>query len=95
MRRSRYGDRFLIAYYGNEHGGRSLDQPLGTVTTRDRFAVIDGDRMRMLSIEEYRIAMGFPAAYWLIPTPEALIPGGPCRTWMSSRRSPSVPLLAD
>lgn len=63
--REQFGERFLIAYYGNERGGRSLDQPLGTVTTRDRFAVIDGDRMRMLSIEEYRIAMGFPADYWL------------------------------
>ena len=63
--RSQFGHRFLVAYYGNEHGGRSLDVPLGTVTTRDRFAVIDGDRMRMLSIAEYRVAMGFPADYWL------------------------------
>ena len=52
---------------GNEHGGRSIDQPLGTVTTRDRFAVVDSDRMRMLSIQECRIAMGFPDTYWLPP----------------------------
>jgi DNA (cytosine-5)-methyltransferase 1 len=63
--RQQFGKRFLIAYYGNEQGGRSLDVPLGTVTTRDRFAVIDAERMRMLSIAEYRTAMGFPESYWL------------------------------
>jgi DNA (cytosine-5)-methyltransferase 1 len=59
------GERFLLAYYGNERGGRSVDQPLGTVTTRDRFAAVDGDLMRMLRIDEYKAAMGFAAAYWL------------------------------
>lgn len=63
--RRQFGERFLIAYYSNEGGGRSLDKPLGTVTTRDRFALIDGDRMRMLTIPEYRRAMGFPESYWL------------------------------
>jgi len=60
-----HGGRFLTAYYGNEAGGRSLARPLGTVTTRDRYAVIDGDRMRMLRADEYRAAMGFPEAYRL------------------------------
>ena len=60
-----FGDRFLIAYYGTERGGRSLDEPIGTITTRDRFAVIDGSRMRMLSVNEYKQAMGFPKDYWL------------------------------
>lgn len=60
-----HGDRFLTAYFGNEHGGRSIHRPLGTVTTRDRYAAIDGERMRMLSADEYRAAMGFPAAYRL------------------------------
>lgn len=63
--RAAHGERFLTAYYGNERGGRSLGRPLGTVTTRDRYAVIDGDRMRMLSADEYRAAMGFPADYRL------------------------------
>lgn len=58
-----HGSRFLTAYYGNERGGRSLNRPVGTITTRDRWAVIDGDRMRMLSIEECRKAMGFPNHY--------------------------------
>lgn len=56
-----FGSRFLTAYYGNEYGGRSLSRPLGTLTTKDRYAVIDGDRMRMLTVDENRRAMGFPA----------------------------------
>lgn len=63
--RQQFGQRFLIAYYGNERGGRSLDKPLGTITTKDRFALIDGNRMRMLSVEEARRAMGFPTSYML------------------------------
>jgi DNA (cytosine-5)-methyltransferase 1 len=63
--RKAHGDRFLTAYYGNETGGRSLSRPVGTITTRDRWAVIDGDRMRMLSVDECRKAMGFPASYQL------------------------------
>jgi DNA (cytosine-5)-methyltransferase 1 len=63
--RKQHGDRFLIAYYGNERGGRSLTRPLGTVTTRDRYAVVDGDRMRMLTVDEYRAAMSFPEEYKL------------------------------
>lgn len=59
------GDRFLTAYYGNERGGRPLSRPVGTITTRDRWAVIDGDRMRMLSVDECRRAMGFPDSYRL------------------------------
>jgi DNA (cytosine-5)-methyltransferase 1 len=63
--RRQHGDRFLMAYYGNEAGGRSMNRPLGTVTTRDRYALVDGDRMRMLTAQEYRAAMGFPAEYKL------------------------------
>lgn len=63
--RRQHGDRFLLAYYGSARGGRSLDRPIGTITTRDRYALVDGDRMRMLTVEEYRDAMGFPAGYAL------------------------------
>lgn len=63
--RQHHGARFLTAYYGNERGGRSLDRPIGTITTRDRWASVDGDRMRMLSAHECRAAMGFPADYIL------------------------------
>lgn len=63
--REAHGGRFLVAYYGTAQGGRSLARPLGTLTTRARYAVVDGDRMRMLSVDEQRRAMGFPAGYWL------------------------------
>lgn len=63
--RRQCGARFLTAYYGNERGGRGLHRPVGTITTRDRWAVIDGDRMRMLNVDECRRAMGFPDDYQL------------------------------
>lgn len=56
---------FLIAYYGSTQGGRSLDRPLGTVTTKDRYALVDGNKMRMLTPNEYKAAMGFPGWYEL------------------------------
>lgn len=63
--RRQHGHRFLTAFYGNERGGRSIHRPIGTITTRDRWAVIDGDRMRMLSVAEARRAMSFPDDYQL------------------------------
>lgn len=63
--RATHGDTFLTAYYGNERGGRSLHRPIGTITTRDRWAVVRGDQMRMLTADECRDAMGFPADYKL------------------------------
>lgn len=62
------GDEFLVAYYGGERGGRSLDRPLGTVTTVARFAHVRGDHLRMLSVAEYKAAMGFPPGYRLPST---------------------------
>jgi len=63
--RAAHGEQFLTAYYGNEAGGRSLHRPIGTITTRDRWAIVDGGRMRMLSAQECRAAMGFPDEYIL------------------------------
>ena len=63
--RSAHGDRFVTCYYGSEKGGRSLSRPLGAITTRDRWAVINGDHMRMLTVDECRKAMGFPDGYKL------------------------------
>lgn len=65
--RAKHGPRFISSYYGSERGGRSLQRPIGTITTRDRHAVIDHDRMRMISVQEARAAMGFPASYVLPP----------------------------
>jgi DNA (cytosine-5)-methyltransferase 1 len=33
------------------------------VTTRDRWSLVDGDRMRMLTAREYLRAQGFPEGY--------------------------------
>lgn len=63
--RRMHGARFISSYYGAERGGRSLARPVGTITTRDRHAIVDGDRMRMFSAQECRAAMGFPAGYQL------------------------------
>lgn len=65
--RRQHGDRFLAPYYGSGSGqtGRSMDRPIGTITTRDRWSIIDGSRMRMLNKNENRAAMGFPSDYIL------------------------------
>jgi DNA (cytosine-5)-methyltransferase 1 len=64
--RREFGDKpFLMAYYGNARGGRSLDRPIGSVTTHDRYALIFGKWMRMLTAWEYKLAMGFHPDYIL------------------------------
>ncbi|MBO9552129.1 DNA cytosine methyltransferase [Pseudomonas sp.] len=61
--RQRFGDRFIMPYYGKGSGttGRDINRPIGTITTLDRWALVDGDRMRMLSANEALAAMSFPA----------------------------------
>lgn len=65
---------FLLKYYGNESEGHDPAAPLGTVTTKDRFAcvtvTIDGEEyvivdigMRMLTPRELFNAQGFPPDY--------------------------------
>jgi DNA (cytosine-5)-methyltransferase 1 len=68
--RAQFGERFVFSYYGNTKSGRSLDRPIGTITTKDRWAIVDGDRMRMLSVDECRRAMSFPDDYVLHGTRE-------------------------
>lgn len=67
-----FGPRFLTPYYGSGSGltGRSLDRPIGTLTTKARWALVDTEksRMRMLSVEEARDCMGFPQSYRLPKT---------------------------
>jgi DNA (cytosine-5)-methyltransferase 1 len=63
------GESFLIVYYGTDGcgGWQSLDRPLRTVTTVDRFALVlptaDGYRMRMLQVPELIRAMGLDEAF--------------------------------
>jgi DNA (cytosine-5)-methyltransferase 1 len=61
---------FLIKYFGTGKA-QSIDRPLGTVTTRDRFGLIEvfekhpalDIRMRMLQPHELAAAQGFPVGY--------------------------------
>lgn len=68
--RARFGRRFVAPFYGSGSGmtGRSIDRPIGTITTLDRWAVVDGEMMRMLQPPEVRTIMGFPENYKLPPT---------------------------
>ena len=56
---------FLLVYYGSDGSGgwQSLDRPLRTVTTIDRFALVepsdDEATIRMLQVSELKRAMGF------------------------------------
>ena len=60
---------FLIVYYGSDHAGgwQSLDKPLRTITTVDRFAAVrpcnGGHEMRMLQVPELKAAMSFPKRF--------------------------------
>ena len=60
---------FLIVYYGSDAAGgwQTLNRPLRTITTLDRFALVrprrDGHVMRMLQPPELAAAMGFPDEY--------------------------------
>jgi len=60
---------FLLVYYGTDGAGgwQRLTRPLRTITTVDRFALVepgkDGPRMRMLQVSELRRAMGFHPGY--------------------------------
>lgn len=66
-----HDERFLLVYYGTDGSGgwQRLDRPLRTITTVDRFALVepddDGHRMRMLQVPELRRAMGFGEDYEL------------------------------
>ena len=66
------GRTFVMPYNGKGSGltGRSIDRPIATITAADRWALVDGDRMRMLTIRELQAAMGFPAHYVLPPKRE-------------------------
>jgi DNA (cytosine-5)-methyltransferase 1 len=68
--RSRGWTRFVAPYYGSGSGeiARSLDRPIGTITTLDRWLVVDGDRGRVLTVPEVIDFMSFPRGYYLAGT---------------------------
>lgn len=62
---------FLLVYYGTDGSGgwQPLDRPLRTITTVDRFALVEpghhGPEMRMLQVPELKRAMGFDQSFKL------------------------------
>ncbi len=68
---------FLLVYYGSgrkkNKGWQSIEEPLGTITTLDRFAYVtpseNGHVMRMLQPEELKLAMGFTPDFQLDSIP--------------------------
>ncbi len=64
--REKFGSTpFWIPYHAGNNTGYSLDNPLWAITTRDDAALINGDYMRMLTVDELKVAMGFPRDYRL------------------------------
>ena len=61
--------RYLL-HYSRDHVGREFGRPIGTITTKVQWAAVDGSRSRMLTADELRRGMGFPASY--------LLPSGKC-----------------
>jgi DNA (cytosine-5)-methyltransferase 1 len=57
--RLKYGSEFLIGYYGSNQG-RSIHRPIGTIPTKERWAIYNNGFLRMLTIEEIVEFMGFP-----------------------------------
>lgn len=62
---------FLTVYYGSDKAGgyQTLDRPLRTLTTLDRFGLVQWDgrtpTLRMLQVPELKRAMGLPAGFKL------------------------------
>jgi DNA (cytosine-5)-methyltransferase 1 len=65
------GVPFLIVYYGSDGSGgwQTLDRPLRTLTTLDRFGLVEWDdgkpTLRMLQVPELRRAMGLTKGFKL------------------------------
>lgn len=57
--RARHGRRFLTQHT-RDHMGVPLHEPIRTITTKDQWALVDGDRQRRLTIVENLRAMGCP-----------------------------------
>ena len=60
--RANHGPRFLSQHVTG-HPGVGLHEPIRTITTKDQWVVVDGDRYRPLTVREYARAMSFPDTY--------------------------------
>lgn len=60
--RRNHGRRFLSQHVTN-HPGVGLHEPIRTITTKDQWCLVDGDRYRSLTTRELARGMGFPDDY--------------------------------
>ena len=60
--RRNHGARFLTQHVTG-HPGVHLAEPIRTITTKDQWAIVDGERYRPLTVRENARAMGFPDSY--------------------------------
>lgn len=60
--RRRFGKRFIIQHVTG-HRGIGLHEPLRTITTKNQWAVVDGDRYRTLIPRETARGMSFPDTF--------------------------------
>jgi len=66
-----HGRDFLVVYYGSDRAGgwQRLDRPLRTLTTLDRFGLVQwrhgGPTLRMLQVPEIKRGMGLPDRFRL------------------------------
>lgn len=60
--RARGLDKFLVQHVTG-HRGVPLHEPIRTITTKDQWVLVVGDRYRPLTLREYARAMGFPDGY--------------------------------
>lgn len=67
VRRHPHAGRWTVPYYSSSRAGRPVSEPVGTLTTRDRHAIVtetpDGLAYRMLSLAETARIGGFPDTY--------------------------------
>lgn len=68
--RKQFGECFVAPFYSSGSGltGRSIERPIGTFSTVDRWAIIRGNEMRMFQPSEVRAGMGLPDSYKLPKT---------------------------
>lgn len=65
--RKKCGERFLLQQTTG-HKGVPLSEPIRTITTMDHWKLVDGDRIRKLTVKELMRGMGFPASFKLPET---------------------------
>lgn len=63
--RRRFGPDFLLSAFTQEAkwAGRSLDRPIGTITTAVHWQLVRGEKIRFLTPEETARAQDFPEGY--------------------------------